>query len=80
MPHTLLVSFSLLALVVTARPIAPVSHVFYGGQCRSRLTYTRMRRPYSDYLQPAEVRNAIKAIFEDRTKFVQVFLYTLATS
>ena len=38
MPHTLLVSFSLLALVVTARPIAPVSYVFYGDQCRSRLT------------------------------------------
>jgi len=38
-----------------------------------------MRRPYSDYFQPAEVQNAIKAIFEDRTKFVQVFPYTLAT-
>ncbi|KAN0103929.1 hypothetical protein V8E52_011486, partial [Russula decolorans] len=46
MPHTLLVSFSLLALVVTARPIAPVS----------------------DYSQPTEVQNAIKAIFEERTK------------
>jgi hypothetical protein len=30
-------------------------------------------------LQPAEVQNVIKAIFEDRTKFVQVFPYTLAT-
>jgi hypothetical protein len=39
MPHTLLVSFSLLALVVTARPIAPVSYVFYGDQCRSQLTH-----------------------------------------
>ncbi|KAH9986290.1 hypothetical protein BJV77DRAFT_1029666 [Russula vinacea] len=46
MPHTLLVSFSLLALVVTARPIAPVS----------------------DYSQPAEVQNAVKAIFVERTK------------
>jgi len=46
MPHTLLVSFSLLALVVTARPIVPIS----------------------DYSQPAEVQNAIKTIFEERTK------------
>ena len=34
MPHTLLVSFSLLALVVTARPIAPVSYVFNRGPRR----------------------------------------------
>lgn len=46
MPHTLLVSFSLLALVVTARPILPVS----------------------EYSQPVEVQNAVKAIFEERTK------------
>jgi len=46
MPHTLLVSFSLLALVVTARPIVPIS----------------------DYSQPAEVQNAIKAIFTERSK------------
>ncbi|KAI0301332.1 hypothetical protein BC826DRAFT_1101944 [Russula brevipes] len=46
MPHTLLVSFSLLALVVTARPIVPVR----------------------DYSQPPEVQDAIKAIFEERTK------------
>ncbi|KAH9968023.1 hypothetical protein BC827DRAFT_464995 [Russula dissimulans] len=46
MPHTLLVSFSLLALVVTARPIVPIS----------------------GYSQPAEVQNAIKTIFEERTK------------
>lgn len=46
MSHTLLVSFSLLALVVTARPIVPVA----------------------EYSQPAEVQNAVKAIFEERTK------------
>ncbi|KAF8273576.1 hypothetical protein EI94DRAFT_1795000 [Lactarius quietus] len=39
MPHTLLVSFSLLALVVTARPMSPF-----------------------------QVQNAVKAIFEERTK------------
>ncbi|KAF8497456.1 hypothetical protein F5888DRAFT_286295 [Russula emetica] len=53
MPHTLLVSFSLLALVVTARPIAPVS----------------------DYSQPTEVQNVIKAIFEERTKQSNIDLF-----
>lgn len=32
--------------------------------------------PYSDYSQPAEVQNAIKAIFEERTKSVRIFLFT----
>ncbi|KAH9990215.1 hypothetical protein BJV74DRAFT_444018 [Russula compacta] len=58
MPHTLLVSFSLLALVVTARPIAPVS----------------------DYSQPAEVQNAIKAIFEERTKQSNLDLFGFTQS
>jgi len=53
MPHTLLVSFSLLALVVTARPIVPVS----------------------DYSQPTEVQNAIKAVFEERTRQSNVDLF-----
>ena len=85
MPHTLLVSFSLLALVVTARPIAPVSYVSYDVPRRSQLTYIcppthpPVPLPYSDYSQPAEVQNAIKAIFEERTKFVRIFLFTLIT-
>ena len=33
MPHTLLVSFSLLALVVTARPIVPISYVLNYDLC-----------------------------------------------
>ncbi len=40
MPHTLLVSFSLLALVVTARPIAPVSYVLNHKPCRSKRVHT----------------------------------------
>ncbi|KAI9438309.1 hypothetical protein H4582DRAFT_1954147 [Lactarius indigo] len=56
MPHTLLVSFSLLALVVTARPIAPVS----------------------EYSQPVEVQNAVKAIFEERTKQSDVDILSFA--
>ncbi|KAI0267319.1 hypothetical protein BC834DRAFT_870861 [Gloeopeniophorella convolvens] len=56
MPHTLLVSFSLLALVVTARPIVPVS----------------------EHSRPAEVQNAIKAIFEERTKQSDVDLISFA--
>lgn len=77
MPHTLLVSFSLLALVVTARPIAPVSYVLYDDPCPSQLTHMYALHthrpaplPYSDSSQPAEVQNTIKAIFEERTKFV----------
>ncbi|KAH9000607.1 hypothetical protein EDB86DRAFT_2904946 [Lactarius hatsudake] len=56
MPHTLLVSFSLLALVVTARPIVPVS----------------------EYSQPVEVQNAVKAIFEGRTKQSDVDIISFA--
>ncbi|KAH9064542.1 hypothetical protein EDB87DRAFT_1597996 [Lactarius vividus] len=56
MPHTLLVSFSLLALVVTARPIVPVS----------------------EYSQPVEVQNAVKAIFEGRTKQSDVDIASFA--
>ncbi len=39
MPHTLLVSFSLLALVVTARPIVPVSYVLNYDLCRPLRSY-----------------------------------------
>jgi len=33
----------------------------------------------SDYSQPAEVQNAVKAIFEERTKFVHIFPSTFTT-
>ena len=33
-------------------------------------THPPVPPPYSDYSQPTEVQNAIKAIFEERTKFV----------
>ena len=41
--------------------------------------HVRVPPPYSDYSQPAEVQNAIKSIFEERTKFVQIFPSTPIT-
>lgn len=76
MAHTLLVSFSLLALVVTARPIVPISYVFNYGLCgllHSRVSFQ------SEYSQPVEVQNAVKAILGERTKFVDLLLFTVVT-
>ena len=49
----------------------------YDDPCRSQLTHMYALHtlrpaplPYSDSSQPAEVQNTIKAIFEERTKFV----------
>lgn len=75
MPHTLLVSFSLLALVVTARPIVPVSYVL-NYDLSSLHSYFSFP---SEYSQPIEVQNAVKAIFEERTKSVVLLSCTLPT-
>jgi hypothetical protein len=80
MPRTLLVSFSLLALVVTARPIVPVPYVFGCDVSLSSITLIPVLCTiYSEYSQPAEVQHAIKAIFEERTKFVRTLLFIFTT-
>ena len=78
MPRTLLVSFSLLALVVTARPIVPVPYVL---GCNVFFFFSIALIPVlcSDYPQPVEVQDAIKAIFEECTKLVQTSIVLCAS-
>ncbi|KAI0252772.1 hypothetical protein BJV78DRAFT_268279 [Lactifluus subvellereus] len=78
MPRTLLASFSLLALVVTARPIVPVPYVFGCDVSPSTTLIPVLYTVCSEYSQPAEVQHAIKAIFEERTKQSDVDPLSLA--